>query len=669
MNIKFGMDNFYTRYLKRFLSKELSFNNNMLGKFNKNDLNMLVQYLRLPNVKTTFEVSKAMKEQFTDLENLFTIHIYDTSISYIGNTLSTEISSYIEDNKDNINNFCESLGWSITGLDEWLDIVKDINQDGIIDNNDVLLVKDMISNPNSYTEDELKRADLNFDGKVTTEDLGILTSYIDTAKLEFTITKAERKNYFPNKDMLVFINQFDGTFLYNYALRGGGGADDAPHKNLDKNTKLGIYRCKPNQKLTIAHNSGQDSRIVIGCSPTSVITDFENFICENVVDVVLRPGEHIEYTTTSIDAGTGYDAEYVLIQVPSNYEQLTDGGEVTVTLDVGDINFDGNIDLLDYYMLAEYTATGPGAENLPHNKANWTPTPKQLAVMNVDTDSAEINTQDAIKLYKYIEGNGSVAPLGFVYYTYNDPEVEPNVNNVSNILIIEGHYDKTVNIPYDEFTINDWVIHEKFFNYLLNMAIHPYSDSENITYLQKLLKQIYPEYAYNKNYFYNSVYNSNVRKMVYDYQKSYTEYTTGDLNLDGKIDNVDLELLEPFILDYQDVYLLQDYLDGRVPSLTEEEYERLDVDHNGVVDGADLELMLYNISLKYSKAFIERADIDGDGVYTANDYIALQREVQGLTNNLQNYKIPFMLGYCDVETEAKLEQDANPYGEISEVSK
>ena len=49
--------------------------------------------------------------------------------------------------------------------------------------------------------------------------------------------------------------------------------------------------------------------------------------------------------------------------------------------------------------------------------------------------------------------------------------------------------------------------------------------------------------------------------------------------------------------------------------------------------------------------------------------ITLQREIQGLTNNLQNYTIPFILGYLDAETEAKLENIANPYGNISEVSK
>lgn len=668
MNIKFGNDNFYTRYLKRFLSNELSFNNNVLGKFDRNDQKMLIQYLNLPNVKDTFEALNLIKERFNEIDMYFSSKIKDNEIVFVSKILSKDVADFIEEYKIAISNFCESLGWNITDISEWVDLTKDINGDNIIDNNDVLMLNDIINNPSSYTQEQIEKADLNYDGVVDELDVDILSKYLTSNKLGFTIAKSNRKNYFPNKDMLVFVNQFDGTFMYNYALRGGGGADDVPHLNSNKDTKLGVFKCKPNQKLTIAHNSDKECRIVIGCTPATMKSNFSNFMCENVVDITLKPGESIQYTTTTSDLGLNTNAEYVLIQVPSNYEQLTNGGQVTVPLDVGDINFDGKIDLLDYYMLAEYTATGPGADRLPHNKANWTPSAKQLAVMNIDTDSADINTQDAIKLYKYIKGDGSVPPLGFIYYTYNDPEVEPNANNVSNLLIIDGHYNKEVNIPFKEFTTNDWIVHEKFYNYLLNMAIHPYSNSEDITYLQKLLKEIYPDFAYNKSYFYNGIYNENIRNMVKEYQKSFTNYTIGDLNLDGKLDQIDLDLLQPLIVDYQDIYLLQSYLDNQT-ELTPEDYIRLDVDHNGIVDGKDLEILLEQINTKYTKLFLERADINNDGLYTQADYIALQNEVNGLTSNLQNYTIPFILGYLDVETEARLELDANPYGYISEVSK
>ena len=42
MNIKFGDDNFYVKYLKRFLNNEMSQTSTILGKFDKNDLELLI---------------------------------------------------------------------------------------------------------------------------------------------------------------------------------------------------------------------------------------------------------------------------------------------------------------------------------------------------------------------------------------------------------------------------------------------------------------------------------------------------------------------------------------------------------------------------------------------------------------------------------------------------
>ena len=168
----------------------------------------------------------------------------------------------------------------------------------------------------------------------------------------------------------------------------------------------------------------------------------------------------------------------------------------TIYLDVGDINFDGKIDNEDYMLLAQYTATGPNADKLPYNKANWTPTDKQLAVMNCRRDNEwhiqNINIDDAIYLYNYINNIGGIIDLGVTPYTVKANVSYEVTKNVSNLLIIEGHYDDTVNIPFLEFTKNDWAIHDKFFNYLFGMAIHKYSNTENISYLQKLLKEAYP---------------------------------------------------------------------------------------------------------------------------------------------------------------------------------
>ena len=74
-------------------------------------------------------------------------------------------------------------------------------------------------------------------------------------------------------------------------------------------------------------------------------------------------------------------------------------------------------------------------------------------------------------------------------------------------------------------------------------------------------------------------------------------------------------------------------------------------------------------NFKYSKQFIQRADINKDGSINELDYALLEKQVNGETNQLTRLDIPFILGWYDVETENLLEQDYNISGNISEVSK
>ena len=85
MNIKFGMDNFYVRYLKRFLNNEMNEMTSVLGKFDKDDLSLLIKYLNLPNVKSMFEVHTDIKNEIPELDNKFNIilSIFPLSIAVI----------------------------------------------------------------------------------------------------------------------------------------------------------------------------------------------------------------------------------------------------------------------------------------------------------------------------------------------------------------------------------------------------------------------------------------------------------------------------------------------------------------------------------------------------------------------------------------------------------
>ena len=300
MNIKFGTDNFYVRYLKRFLNHELNITNTVLGEFDKNDLQTLISYLNLPNVEDMFVVQEQMEQQFSLLQNLFNIQLKDNFIIWTCKTISEEVSQFLIDNMEQFETYCKSVGWELYEVKEWIDLSKDINNDGYIDYKDRQILSNVIYNPDTihYSEDIINKCDLNLDGKVDEQDLVLFDNYIQSGKLSISIQKSNRVNYFPNKDMLVFINQFDGTFLYNYTLRDEGGiidgTDDVPHPDSTGLHKIALYKCTPGQKITIAHNNNYTTRLVIGsCSMRLKQDIIGGNMLQNVVDIQLKARRRI----------------------------------------------------------------------------------------------------------------------------------------------------------------------------------------------------------------------------------------------------------------------------------------------------------------------------------------------------------------------------------------
>lgn len=675
MNIKFGMDNFYVRYLKKFLNQELGTPSALLGAFDKNDLKQLITYLNLPNVKTMFEVQKEIAQQFPELDSLFGKKLKDNDILYTSINIDAQTSEFLKNNIDKIRDFCESVGWELISIMDWVDLSKDINNDGSVDREDRQILSNII-NGQHYDDITLRRADLNLDGFVNSTDLSILDNYLSTGKLTLEIKQTNRKNYFPNKDMLIFVNQFDGTFLYNCAFRDTDGYDDYIHTN--EFYKIGLYECTPGQKITISHNSPQPVHLVIGSSPATLKSNVTEFMLNNVIEIDLKSGDYVQYTCSSREYGTGFDAHYVCIQCPSNYGNLSGQKTTTLMLDTGDINFDGKIDMEDYHLLARYTASGPSADSY-----KWEPTAKQLAVMNVrkDETSPGVDIRDAQYLYRFIQGDPAIPSLGYTYFDITENSDYEMGDNVENLLIIDGHYDTETNIPFMEFVTDGWVIHEKFFNYLLGMAIHNYSTSSDITYLQKLLQEYYPNHVYDPNFFYPGRYNDDMRNLLKKYQIEKISYTTGDLNKDNMLTTADLQLLRSYLDDSADYTKVQKYIDDPEQNpLTEEEILRLDRNGDGIINTLDLNILNEELTDNYSPQLRSRADINGDGYTDESDYVALKNIIEyGSTTiiqngierkiDLKNYDITFILGWLDVQTEALIETDYNPYGLISEVSK
>jgi hypothetical protein len=76
------MNNFYVRYLKRFLNAEMQRTSNVLSKFDKNDLSLLIKYLNLPNVENMFTVRANMLQEFPDIADLFTEYMGNNEITW-----------------------------------------------------------------------------------------------------------------------------------------------------------------------------------------------------------------------------------------------------------------------------------------------------------------------------------------------------------------------------------------------------------------------------------------------------------------------------------------------------------------------------------------------------------------------------------------------------------
>ncbi len=113
----------------------------------------------------------------------------------------------------------------------------DIDEDGTLDSVDIQLLYTLIQNGKTFTNQQLKNADVNGDGKVNKTDYILLNSFItNESKYPDTLP------YYPIKDYILYgdlnsdgeITEADSTLLYNYLDTGIRKSDQAL-KNSDVN--------------------------------------------------------------------------------------------------------------------------------------------------------------------------------------------------------------------------------------------------------------------------------------------------------------------------------------------------------------------------------------------------------------------------------------------------
>ena len=68
-----------------------------------------------------------------------------------------------------------------------MQIIGDLNGDGIIDLKDLLIMRKYIDGKNNYTSDVLRRADINRDGVVDGKDFTKLKQHLDGVSILTTV--------------------------------------------------------------------------------------------------------------------------------------------------------------------------------------------------------------------------------------------------------------------------------------------------------------------------------------------------------------------------------------------------------------------------------------------------------------------------------------------------
>lgn len=438
-NIKFNDRSLFVSYIQTFLKENYSNNVLPTNVYDSQTHEALINYLDQPNVVNMIDAEDGILEKFDEFNTMFTLKRGNDTLTFTAKTINKNVFDFIELYFQDIKDYIESIGWEISTYSDYVDYLYDLNGDQRIDNVDKSMLKTYIEIGSGLTEEQINQADFNLDGSTDMEDYNMLVEYIDTQKPFFVFKKQDRENYFPNKDMLKFINLFSNDFYFYKAIRDGKEIDDKVHDNLEGIYKICVIKCKPGTTYTIAHSSSITQRLVIG----SMVTNKRNLEVsklQNVVDIMLPPGTPTLYTTSSANDGqiTSRDAQYILIQCSSNIEDYSGLEEVSIPLMLGDINMDGKIDNVDRRLLADYLYYPEGDPNRP------TLTRKQLAACNInnrkdvkpDGTYNDITNEDLEMLIEYL--NGDIPTLGTIEYKYYVPKEVNELNNVASLLVIEG---------------------------------------------------------------------------------------------------------------------------------------------------------------------------------------------------------------------------------------
>lgn len=340
----------------------------------------------------------------------------------------------------------------------------------------------------------------------------------DVDKLRIVIKSSGRENVFPNKDMLCMINAFTNDYMYGMAIRDGVGQDDIIHTS--DHYKVAVIPSEPNKEYTIAHGYTQVTPIVIASSQFYV-DDLRkgDLRVDEVLQLDLGANNGVKYTTSST-------CKNLLVQMPYA-GSILDGGSTSIRVPVllGDLNLNGVVDQTDRDILASGLDPETGSAIREFKGAQFVAANMDMIHVDEVTREQIIDNWDLAMLDDYLEGK--ISSLGVGYY---DQIVTGDQGDLNKLLVVEGSYPDDIHIPVEDFSDSPWAVHDKFLNFLLKMAINPYSDTDDIATYQRLFKSLYNEYNYIPGY-----YDDELKKKIKDFQINRgIKFATGYMDVETK---------------------------------------------------------------------------------------------------------------------------------------
>lgn len=480
--INFGDTGLQVQYLQNFLKDNFNKNIHLSDEYDKDTHEALIEYLKLPEVLSCYEIKDKLLKRFTYKEENppnklidgggiwnFDFDMTLNEITFFNRPINQCFDNglrFISEHIDEFDDFCKQFGWYVSYYSKF--------------------------NYNNQTK--------------------------STDSLKITITKESREQLLPVKDIIKMINFSTNDYLLNQCFVDENNAFHG-FIQYSQYYKISIIPAKPGDTFTIAHGYKYPCELAIAYTNHSLKELRKNdgglYDVQNIVSHLAKSAngelnpEAYEIYTIPEDA----ECTYLLIQLPFKNNLISPTSK-KIRVKIGDIDQDGKITIddnpdSDYMILKDYVEAK--MENRPplHNLSG-----ASLVAANINRD-IDINGDQIINItdLRTFESKmndsirlGTALDFGDAIY---EQELDLSESDYDRLLVMYGNIDEgnannILNIPIYEYQNNPWMVHDSFISYILGATIHKYSHIEDITWLQETVRQLEPLYSGLRYGYYDS---------------------------------------------------------------------------------------------------------------------------------------------------------------------